>query len=321
MSSSYISGNGQQRAIFVRRARRSHLPQPWKSALAVLLLGPFVGPHGISQSAPSAATKPWFSTEAKNYVSKPKIRTEAQPALDAGKVYSLADLIDLAEQHNPDTRVAWQAAKTQAAELGVAKSALYPAVAGMALAGTNRHGELIGDWTIQTIGVFRPTLNIEYLIFDFGGRSGAIAAAKANLFAANFAFTDTHRKIIYDVTLTYYRLLDAIGRQDAAKANLANARALEKDATDRLDHGLATNPDVLEAIATRAHAEYELADVLGAQEIAQGDLATVLGLPADTVIAVQGMDTIATPTHLAEAAEQMIDQIPPHLIDLILSLR
>jgi outer membrane protein len=325
MSSSYIRGSDLQRPMLSGRARKTHLPQPWKSALAVLLLGPLVGPpYGISQSAPSTATKPWFSSEAKNFVNNTKSRTEAQPTLDAETVYSLAELIDIAELHNPDTRAAWQAAKTRAAELGVAKGALYPALAAIALAGTNRHGELIGNWTIQTIGVFRPTLNIEYLIFDFGGRSGAIAAARANLFASNFAFNDTHRKIIYDVMLTYYRLLDAIGRQDAAKASLANARAVEKDAADRLDHGLATNPDVLEAIATRAHAEYELADVLGAQEIAQGDLATVLGLPADTVIAVQGMDNIATPTHLAEAADQMIDRAfeqRPDLMERVAHLR
>jgi outer membrane protein len=325
MSSTCIRGNDLWFPKFPGRARRSLLQQPWNSAIAVLLLGMFIGPaYGIAQSAPSTATKPWFSGEERNFAGKAKSRTETQLTFDAEKTYSLAELIDLAEQHNPDTRAAWQAAKTRAAELGVAKGALYPALAAIALAGTNRHGELIGNWTIQTIGVFRPTLNIEYLIFDFGGRSGAIAAARANLFASNFAFNDTHRKIIYDVMLTYYRLLDAIGRQDAAKASLANARAVEKDAADRLDHGLATNPDVLEAIATRAHAEYELADVLGAQEIAQGDLATVLGLPADTVIAVQGMDNIATPTHLAEAADQMIDRAfeqRPDLMERVAHLR
>jgi len=325
MSSTCIRGNDLWCPKFSGRSRRSLLRQPWKSAIAVLLLGLFTGPaYGVAQSAPSTATKPWFSAEERNFASKAKSRTEAQLTLDAEKTYSLAELIDLAEQHNPDTRVAWQTAKTRAAELGVAKSALYPALAAIALAGTNRHGELIGNWTIQTIGVFLPTLNIEYLIFDFGGRSGAIAAARANLFASNFAFNDTHRKIIYDVMLTYYRLLDAIGRQDAAKANLANARALEKDAADRLNHGLATKPDVLEANAARTHAEYELANVVGAQEIAQGDLATVLGLQADTVIAVQGMDKLATPTHLAEAADQMIDRAfeqRPDLMERVAHLR
>lgn len=250
----------------------------------------------------------WSSPSERKFLGKVESPPARAPELEPGKVYSLGELIDLAEQHNPETRIAWQSAKARAAELGIAKSALYPAVTAVALATTERFGALIGTWYVQTIGVFVPALDFDYLVFDFGGRRGAIDVAKANLFASNFAFNDTHRKIIYDVTLAYYRLLNAIGRQDAARANLENARALEKDAESRLAHGLATVPDVLEAKAARAHAEYELADVIGAQEIAQGDLSTALSLPANTVIAVEGMDKLATPPSLSESADKMIDR-------------
>jgi hypothetical protein len=49
-------------------------------------------------------------------------------------------------------------------------------------------------------------------------------------------FNDTHRKIIYQVTATYYRLL--IGQQGAAKAMLVNAQTVQRDAVERLNHGL-----------------------------------------------------------------------------------
>ena len=42
------------------------------------------------------------------------------------KEYTLADLIDLAEQLNPATRAAWQNAKQALALVGVSKSAYYP---------------------------------------------------------------------------------------------------------------------------------------------------------------------------------------------------
>jgi outer membrane protein len=102
--------------------------------------------------------------------------------------------------------------------------------------------------------------------------------------------------------------LNALGEQDAAKANLENARALEKDAEDRLEHGLATTPDVLEAKAARAHADYALANVIGEQEVAQGDLATALSLPARTIIQVQGLDKIATPHSLSVSADDLINR-------------
>jgi outer membrane protein len=43
--------------------------------------------------------------------------------------YSVLELIDLAESHNPKTRAAWERARAQAAAWGVARSELYPTVA------------------------------------------------------------------------------------------------------------------------------------------------------------------------------------------------
>jgi len=50
----------------------------------------------------------------------------------------LAELIDLAEAHNPETRVAWEGARAQLAALGIARSELYATLAAIALSQTNR---------------------------------------------------------------------------------------------------------------------------------------------------------------------------------------
>ena len=73
-----------------------------------------------------------------------------------------------------------------------------------------RQASLIGEFFHrQTIGLFEPVLHVEYLVFDLGGRSGAIDAAKASSARIRFCFlNDTHRKIIFQVASDYYRLLN-----------------------------------------------------------------------------------------------------------------
>ncbi len=68
----------------------------------------------------------------------------------------------------------------------------------------------------------------------------------------------------------------------AARASLANAEAVQQAAEERLRNGLATLPDVLEARSATAQSQYDLQAVLGAEQIARGDLATALGAPAAT---------------------------------------
>jgi outer membrane protein TolC len=200
-------------------------------------------------------------------------------------------LINLAELHNPDTRVAWQDAKIKLEEVGIAESALYPSVAAVAIASTWRNGPLIGtEFHRQTIGLFQPTLNLNYLIFDFGKRSDGIAEARNDLFAADFAFNDVHRRLIYQTSSGYYFLLNALGQLEAARATLANAQTVQKDAEARLNSGVATLPDVLEARAATAQAEYDLQAADGAREIALGNLSTSLGLPPSTTLQVQSLD-------------------------------
>ena len=262
-----------------------------------------------AQNAPPSPEKVWHTRAEQSASYNQASVPEAKFKIDPAKTYSLAELIDLAEQHNPQTRFAWQNAKARADALGIARSALYPTLVAMALANTARARILFNsEFVRQTYGVFQPQLEVDYLIFDFGGRSGAIDAAKADLLAADFAFNDTHRQIIFQVTAAYYNLQNQIGQRDAAEASLKNAQAVQEDAEDRLANGLATKPDVLEADAATAQAQYDLQAVIGAEAIARGDLATVLGLPAETQIQVLNIDNIPPPPDLMQSVDQDIDR-------------
>jgi outer membrane protein TolC len=229
--------------------------------------------------------------------------------LNPVKVYSLAELIDLAESHNPETRVAWERARSQAASLGVARSELYPTLAAAALSETGRAEVFFGNrFDGQITQDFQVALDLNYTVFDFGARAGRINAARAQLLAANFAFNDSHRNVIYQVQQAYYRLLNSTGQEEAARASLSNAQAVQQAAEDRRTHGLATLPDVLEARSATAQADYDLQAVLGAEEIARGDLATAVGKSANTVIQVQPLEQVPTPESVGDTVEQAIDR-------------
>src|SRR5271168_2701384 len=160
------------------------------------------------QTAPGASNRPWHAT------AEEKIKTDAKGFLDlrfsveTSKTYSLAELVDVAESHNPETRLAWERARAQAAALGIARSELYPILTAAALSGTRRQEVYLQTrFYRQTIQDFDAALELNYTVFDFGRRSGRIDAAKAEVLADNFAFNDIHRQIIYQVERAYYQLL------------------------------------------------------------------------------------------------------------------
>jgi len=281
--------------------------------------------RGHAQNVPPSPEKVWHSKAEAGLDRDLAAHPEAKYDMDPQKYYTLAELIDLAQQHNPETRVTWEEAKARAAALGVARSALFPTMAAIALGATVRDAALIGEFFHrQTIGLFQPTLHVEYLVFDFGGRNGAIDAAKANLLVANLNFNDTHRKIIFQVASAYYRLLNARGQREAAEVSLKNAEAVEEDAQSRLNNGLATKPDVLEATAARTQSDYDLQAAIGAEDIARGELATAMGLPPGTEFKVQSINDLATPSAMADSVDQDIDRAfaqRPELMEQVARIR
>ena len=262
----------------------------------------------FAQSPPPSPDRQWHSPDERQIASEGNRIRQSAFRIESDKTYSLAELIDLAEAHNPETRVAWENARAQAAAFGIARSELYPTLSAVALSGVDRSEVPLGSqFYRQTVSVFEASLELNYTIFDFGARRGRIAAESARVLAANFAFNDIHRKLIYEVQQAYYRLLNASGQEAAARASLANAQAVQQAAEERLHNGLATLPDVLEARSATAQAQYDLQAVLGAEEIARGDLATALGASATSVIRVQPLSELPTPEAVGDSVNEAID--------------
>jgi outer membrane protein len=261
------------------------------------------------QSPPVSPRGLWHSSEEQRIATEARRFRSTVVRIDLERVYPLAELIDLAEANNPETRIAWEGAVAQAGALGVARSELFPVVVAAATAGVDRSEAGLGTrFYRETVPSFQIALELNYALFDFGARRGRINAESARLLALDFRFNDVHRQLIYNVSEAYYRLLNEEGQEEAAGASLVNAQAVQQAAEERLRNGLATLPDVLEARSATAQAQYDLQAVLGAEQIARGALATVLGVSATTRIRVQPLREVPAPESMPETVEQSISR-------------
>ena len=280
--------------------------------------------HVFGQTAPSTPDHPWTPT----YEQRIQMQNEGLQGptftVDPGKTYSLPELVDLAEQHNPETRYAWERAKTQAAALGIAQSERYPVLGALAAGEADRFGLLFNESYIrQTTSTSQLSLTLNYTILDFG-RTPRIQQAAAQLLATDFGFNNTHRKVIYQVENAYYRVLSTTAQQEAAEVNLANAQAVQAAAQERLANGLATRPDLLEAQSATAQAQFDLQSATGAKETARGDLAAAIGTLASVTVNVEPVTAITTPDSIESTVEQLIDralQQRPDLLQQVATLR
>jgi outer membrane protein TolC len=303
------------RSALVAEERGEEMTWRWP---VLLMATATISRNASAQGAPPSPNRPWhFSAESEIREQARALRV-SRLAIEATKVYSLADLVDFAERNNPETRVAWEDSKARGAALHIAQSELYPALVGLALSQYTRQDVLFNTTFFrQTVAAFGPGLQLNYTLFDFGARAGRIEAARAELSAANFGFNDTHRRIIFQVADTYYRLLNAVGQVDAAQASLLNAKTVQEAAEQRLKHGLATLPDALEATSATAQAEYDLQSARGAEEIAHGDLATTLGISPTVSIRVQRLDELPPPVIQDKSIEQLLDRALEQRPDLL----
>jgi outer membrane protein len=276
---------------------------------------------GFAQMVAPSPNHAWYSPATRQVQIDAKRMPGPALGMDPARIYSLAELIDLAEAHNPETRLTWERARAQLASWGIARSELYPALVALATAHAERLEILFGDrFYRQTVFTLQTVLDLNYLVFDFGGRAGRIEAARAEALAATFAFNDTHRRVIYQVEEAYYRLQNAAGQEDAARASLANAQTVQQSAEDRLQHGLATLPDVLEARSATAQAQYDLQVVLGAKAIARGDLATTLAVSPLMEIRIPPVYEVSLPDSIPETVEQAIARALEQRPDLLQQL-
>lgn len=260
----------------------------------------------VAQRAPTSPTEPWIPDE---HVDSLRLTTTTPHdfEMQTDHVYTLPELIDIAESNDPATRAAWAQAKASANAVGIAKSELYPTLVATAAGKTFLNPPLLyNTFVVQDIGVFETSLKINYTLLDFGTRRSEISAAQAKLLAANLGFNYKHLIVIQKVATAYYNFLNATGLRQSAEVSFKDAQSLQAAAEERLANGLATLPDVLEARALAARANYDLQNTKGNEEAAFGDLATLLTASPTKPFQVAPLSELQVPNELDQSVDQEI---------------
>jgi outer membrane protein TolC len=281
--------------------------------------------------APPTSEKAWAPPGLSNYereladhrLSEGSSRVSINPR----KVYNLAELIDIAERNNPETRVAWERARQAAAAVGLSESAYYPYLAASAAAGYDRAfipfptlavdraklltnpsaaARITGGGSLATDAIVaRGELSAKWLLLDFGERSAVVAASKERLMMANVGFNGTHQKIVFDVTDRFYQLGTAHQKVLVSRSALEAAQTVEQAVQARVDNGLATKPELLQAQQQTAQTAFDVEATLGLESDARVALVESIGL----------LPTV--PLTVADLGQRTIDQTGHSVDDLI----
>jgi len=255
---------------------------------------------------PPSPVRPWAPPALPRYEGELRQYqpTEAErrylPAIDPRKTYNLAELIDIAQRSNPETRVAWERARMAAAAVGLTESAYYPYIVAAAVGGYDRafipfptlrttqrppsngnlpNVEIVGGGTLITQSLLaRGELTAKWLLLDFGERKATREAAREQLMMANVGFNGTHQKIVFDVTDRFYQLGTARQKVLVTQSALDAAKTVEQAARARFDNGLATKPELLQAQQQSAQSNFDVQASLGAESDARVALIESIGL-------------------------------------------
>ena len=240
------------------------------------------------------------------------VQLPAPADIDPNHVYSLVELIDIAQRRNPATRVAWEQARQSAISVGIARAAYLPALTASAVAGwehfvTPFPSNLVPQgFIIFNAQELIPQLAVNYLLLDFGGRAAAVEAAGQLSIAGNVAFTAAHQQLIFNVARAYFTLDGADAALRAAQQGLADAQVVQQSAEALFGRGLDTIVDVQLARRATAQAQYDLAQANTAQHDAMYTLLAAMDLPPTTKLRVADASAHPLPQRTARIVDDVL---------------
>ena len=278
-------------------------------------------PERLGRQVAPSPTAPWSAPDLRGYTSL--LKTAEPSPIDPQKAYNLVELIDIAERANPETRVAWEAARQAAIGVGLVESEYFPVLTLSALGGYQSEA-FPAPKDVAPNGFFRatlnqiiPTLNLRWLLLDFGRRGNAWDAAKERLLAANLGFNRKHQEIIFRVQRAFLALTSLRGKIAVAQSAVDSARAVRESAEAQLRNGLATLPEVSLARQQEAQTAFDLEDVIASERDAQVALAESIGIPPTVPIQVTDFSALPPPAALEDSVDKVIDQALERRPDLI----
>jgi outer membrane protein TolC len=275
--------------------------------------------------APATPTSPWqyelspeVAAPSSAIVGPPRFTVPPNTAvqfpspadIDPNHVYSLVELIDIAQCRNPATRVAWEEARQAAIKVGIERAAYLPALTARAVASNERIVIPLppAGWVPGNFAEVVPELGVSYLLLDFGGRRATVEAARQRSFAANVTFTAAHQLLIFNVARTYFTLGGANATVRAARQTLADAQVVQQSAAALRARGLATVVDVDIARRGIAQAQYDLAQSVAVQHDAMYSLLSAMDLPPTKRLRVADASARPLPPRIDRTVDEVLNE-------------
>lgn len=262
--------------------------------------------HETAQRTPPDPAHPWRpAADALPPAEPPSRGIEIPPRyLEAGRGLTLAEIVDLALRNNPETRASWAAARAAAADLGSEQGAWWPQLDLAANYSKSQNSFSQSFAVTQT--TYTPSLTLNWILFDFGGRAGDVEEARQTLYQANWSHNAAIQDVVLRVEEAYYQYLQAKGARTADSQAVAEAETTLAAARDRQQAGLGTVADVLQARSNLAQATLALQTVAGRIRTIRGSLATAMGLPASIDYDIGSLPAAPPTRAAAEAATDLI---------------
>jgi outer membrane protein len=229
--------------------------------------------------------------------------------------WSLSDLVDLALRTSPVTRAAWAAARAAAADLGAQRGSAYPSLLFETDANRVKGSAVGGQFAFHSTN-YEPSLSLNYLLFDFGGRGATIDASRQALLAADFTHNAAIQDTVLQVEEAYYQYINAKALVVAEQAAVKEAQASLDAATRRRESGVSTVADVLQARTALSQAKLALQTAQGQVLIIHGVVATAIGLPANTPFDIDLPPPEVPTTVFSEEVEHAIERARERRPDL-----
>lgn len=236
-------------------------------------------------------------------------KLSASEKMLAGSQLNLTELVDIALENNPTTRIYWFQAKQYASALGKANSSYYPQVsvgAQVYRAKTKpSYGKNlpIGSYYETAYG---PSAEITWLLYDFGKREAQVESTKEAMRSANFEYNQAIQDVFLNVHIAYYQYYSAVGGVKVAELNLKDSKTSFESANRKLKDGVGNKQDMLNALASLKNAEYEVENRKADVETARANLANAMGVSASDIKNISENVPILTSKETSQTVDNLI---------------
>ena len=224
---------------------------------------------------------------------------------------SLVDVVDIALQNNPAIHSAWYDARAAAAKYFSSRGAWFPTINLNSSLTYSKGSTMPGLPIGQTQGPITTTLitaDLNYLLFDFGGRSAAIKEAHQALFAANWTQNSAIQDTLLQVETAFFNHVGATAQLEANGVSLADAEANLAAAEEKRRVGMATGADVLQAKTAYEEAVLAVQNARGTLRKAKGALAIAMGYPANTIFNLETQIPNIPHAALTQSVDELINR-------------